>query len=458
MAEVESIRKQVEELSKKNPSPHNDNRKPIETNIALYKKTADQLAVFFAPRMKELAEKFVLGLVETNPRKEDGKVIPLTVEQFRKDYEEMWNKGQSYVDKQYNYNIFREERFKNWNAQIRKFLPLAQKLTQEPLNADNLPEMLFSYIGIPRIMGEQPEQMVKYMKNYQNALVNLMTTVKFNTMGVRVDWFGFTPDPDVVKIAALFNSPRDHYPQIARVWDIFGDVLKRMTSCTKMISYTAKNGQKVSAPYSRELVNRLNDSRMPFTTFDDNIDTFQGLVLRAAMSKPTGGENSGNDQLRNAIAGNDEGIFKVYRMRITVGASVNGVRTFVKALENAYRDHHVYVIRSIALYAERDGAASIFQNREDEANPSDIGSQHQHQPQPQPQPTFGRGRGRGRIAQAPPAPQPKIDSAELERQRKLEEEAYKKLKFYERPGYGDVLIGDDRTCKAVIDFDCFQLK
>lgn len=35
---------------------------------------------------------------------------------------------------------------------------------------------------------------------------------------------------------------------------------------------------------------------------------------------------------------------------------------------------------------------------------------------------------------------------------------YEKLPYYDRPGYGDVLIGDDKTCKAVIDFDCFQLK
>jgi hypothetical protein len=42
--------------------------------------------------------------------------------------------------------------------------------------------------------------------------------------------------------------------------------------------------------------------------------------------------------------------------------------------------------------------------------------------------------------------------------RRQEEEAIKNLPYYDRPGYGDVLIGDNRNCRAVIDFDVFQLK
>ena len=40
----------------------------------------------------------------------------------------------------------------------------------------------------------------------------------------------------------------------------------------------------------------------------------------------------------------------------------------------------------------------------------------------------------------------------------MQEEAAKKLKFYERRGYGDILIGNDKNCRAVIDFDCYEVK
>ena len=257
MAEIEKIKKQVDELSRKNPSPHVVNRKPIEANTLLYTQVADKLAFYFTSPMKNLAEEFIKGLVPVNPEKDDsGKALPLTVEKFRKDYEEMWNKGQSYVDKQYNYNNFKEQAFKNWTAQVRKYLPLAQQLTTEPLTVDSLPEVLFSYVGIPRVMGEQPDNMVKYMKNYQTALVRVMTSIKFNIVNSRIDWFGFDPDPTAAGIAAKFNSPRDHYPQIARVWDIYGDVIKRMADCRKMITYKDKSGKKVDVAHTKEVIDR----------------------------------------------------------------------------------------------------------------------------------------------------------------------------------------------------------
>ncbi len=453
MAEIEKIKKQVEELSRKNPSPHNVNRKPIEANTLLYTQVADKLAFYFTSPMKNLAEEFIKGLVPVNPEKDDsGKALPLTVEKFRKDYEEMWNKGQSYVDKQYNYNNFKEQAFKNWTAQVRKYLPLAQQLTTEPLTVDSLPEVLFSYVGIPRVMGEQPDNMVKYMKNYQTALVRVMTSIKFNIVNSRIDWFGFDPDPTAAGIAAKFNSPRDHYPQIARVWDIYGDVIKRMADCRKMITYKDKSGKKVDVAHTKEVIDRLELEKIPFSTYNDRIESFYGLELRAAM-----GSSSQNnpDALRNALSGNEEGPFRIYRMRISVGGSMAGIRTFIKALDAAYREKHVYVVKSIALYAERDGAFEIFRSREEQMNPDAAKKNQSAQSGFQGR---GRGRGRGRVAESDSSAQSKIDPAQLEEMKRRNEEALKKLKFFERPGYGDILIGDDKTSKAVIDFDCYELK
>ena len=455
MAEIESIKKQVEQLSRKNPSPHDINRKPIEENTALYNKVADKLAVYFTPSMKALAEEFVKNLEPVKPEKdEDGKIIPMTLDKFRKDYEDMWNKGQSYVDKQYNYNNFKELTFKNWTPLVRKFLPRAQKLTTEPLTEDSLPEVLFSYIGIPRVMGEQPDNMVKFMKNYQNALVKLMTSIKFNTVDSRIDWFGFDPDPTSPVIAGRFNSPRDQYPQIAKVWEIYGDVVKRMADCKMIVSYKDSTGKKINVPHTKEVIDRLELDKIPYTTYDDKVDSFYGLELRAAMGPNA---RSNVETLRNAVAGNDEGPFKVYRLRISIGGSMAGIRTFIKALDAAYLEKHVYVVKSIALYAERDGAFEIFRSREEQLNPDAAkkasGEQNVSQGR-------GRGRGRGRSAAAPEQTerQSALDPAVVEEMKRRNEEALKKLKFFERPGYGDILIGDDKTSKAVIDFDCYELK
>jgi hypothetical protein len=129
--------------------------------------------------MLAVADKCVKSLQESKPQKdEDGKIIPLTIEPFRNAYDEMWRNGKGYVDKMYRYKVFCEDRFKNWNSVVRTLLPEAQKFPTEPLTAETLPEVLMSYIGIPRVMGEQPDNMVKYMKNYQSALVKKLTSTK----------------------------------------------------------------------------------------------------------------------------------------------------------------------------------------------------------------------------------------------------------------------------------------
>ena len=455
MAEVATIKKKVDDLSRKNPSPHNDNRAPIETNTANFTAAADKLAVYFTPRMKAVAEEFVKGLIETpvnNPEKdENGKVIPLTVEKFRRDYEAMWNKGKNNVDKNYNYNNFKELHFANWKSQVRICLPKAQALTTEPLSEDTLPEMLFSYIGIPRVMGEQPDQIIGFMKNYQTALVRMMTSVRFNTELKRVDWFGFDPEDisSPAKFSMKFNSPRDHYPQIARIWEIYGDVIKRMTGCSMMVSFKDRNGKNCVLPFNKDVTSKLDEEKIPYTTFDDKIDSFHGLELRGAM----GPAASNPEAVRSAIAGNEEGSFRIYRMRLSVGGTMAGIRTLVKALEEGYLEHHIYVIRSIALKAERDGAHEVLAARGMVASPANEKKQTQTN-------TTSRRRGRGRaaVSDSSQEQQQTVDPAVLEEQKRREEEALNKLKFYDRPGYGLVLIGDDNTCKAVIDFDCYQLK
>lgn len=456
IAEVQAKKEEVRKLSNENPSPTAANKEPLEKNTALYNAAADRIAVYFRHPLQKLAEEFISKLKETNPPKEDGKVLPLTVERFKREFEEMWSKGQSYVNKKFDYQGFREQRFSNWNQVVKEILPKAKLQTVEPINEDNLAEVLFSHIGIPRVLEENPDNMVKFIRDYENTLVNLMTGVKFDTTVS----FGFGKEVTAANIFAVFNNPREHYPNVIRVWNIYGNVIKRMVECTKKIVYV-ENGKNVIQPWSSELASKLSGSKTPYSEIDDKIDFFGGICLRSAMDP----KNTNADALRNAVSGEDDGPFKVYRMRIKVSGTLTGIRTFVRSLDAAYKVNQIYVIRSVALYAEQDGAFEIFRRHAEQSgiktNLTGVVKEAEAQKTQQTVQGRGRGRGRGRgaILANPAQEEPgKVDAAKMEDIRRQEEEAIKNLPYYDRPGYGDVLIGDNRNCRAVIDFDVFQLK
>ena len=460
IAEVQKRKEEVHRLSSENPSPTEANKEPLKNNTVLYNNAADKLAVYFRHPMQPLAEEFILKLKETNPPKEDGKVIPLTVERFKREFEEMWSRGQSYVNKKFDYQGFREQRYSNWNQVVREILPKAKKLTLEPLNESNLPQVLFAYIGIPHVLEEQPDNMVKFIKDYQNVLVNQMTGMKFDLAAVNM---GFGNDITATNIFATFNNPREHYPHVIRVWNIFGDVIKRLTECHKKVVY-AENGKNVIAPWSTELISSLDTRKVAYTAIDDKIDLFGGLCLRAAMDPQ---KNTNPETLRNAVSGDEDGPFKVYRLRINITGTLAGVRTFVRSLDSAYKQNQVYVIRSIALYAERDGAYEIFCRQAEQSgiktNLTAVKTENAAPRENAPQ-GRGRGRGRGRAAVDNMQDNPvsennsRDDAAKLEELRRQEEEAIRNMPYYDRPGYGEVVIGESKNCRAVIDFDVFQLK
>ena len=461
IAEVQKRKEEVRKLSNENPSPTQANKDPLKANTLLYNAAADKLAFYFRHPMQDLAEEFVRKLKETNPPKEDGKAVPLTVERFKREFEEMWNKGQSYVNKRFDYQGFREQRYTNWNQVVRELLPRARSLTLEPLTEENLPEVLFSYIGIPRVLDEQPDNMVKFIKDYQDVLAKLMTGVKFDNALLSM---GFGNDITASGIFTTFNNPREHFPHVIRVWNIYGNVIKRMVECHKKVVY-AKDGQNLIKPWSTELVGTLNARKIPFTVIDDKIDSFGGLSLRAAMDPQ---KSSNPETLRNAISGDEDGPFKVYRMRINVSGTLEGIRTFVRSLDAAYKDKQIYVIRTVALYAEQDGAFEIFLRHAEETGiKTSLSGVQKTEAVVKERAVQSRGRGRGR-GRAPVDTlqenessindNASKDAAKLEEMRRREEEAIRNLPYYDRPGYGDVLIGDNKNCRAVIDFDVFQLK
>ena len=458
ISQIEKLRQEIIALGKRKPAPVDENREPIMNNTKLYANVDEQLLVYFKPHMHKVAKIFVGKLQESNPQKDsDGRIVPLTPEKFVNDYNEMWNRSQHFANRNFNYREFREHRFKNWSQAIREVMPEAQKYTSEPLDPDSTAEVLLAALGIPRTLMEQPENMVKYMNNYQAALIKLMTNVKFNAVTDRIDWFGFAPDPKPANLMTQFPNPREQYPMITTVWDIYGDVVTRMVKCSKIIKKS--NGTEI--PWTKEIEGELKEKGEKFTTYDDSVETFFGLGLRGIPDRSVSNSNTpAAEAMNQAMGGDDSGRFKIYRLRLQIGGSIAGVRTMIKALDEAYKDHRFYIVRSVALFAERDDAEEIFRLQAEE-----LGGGEKKTDNNTPEQNVGRGRGRGRgrgavpAAEKPVAPVPaKTSLAQQKAEEARAKEANSKLKYYERIGYGNVLIGDSEVCRAVIDFDYVVLK
>lgn len=440
IAEIEQFRQQIIELGKKKPAPVDENKPLIKQDIRLYGKLADELEGYFKSGNRAVAERFV-SILNDGLGKKDEKLTP---EKFVQDFREIWDKAPTEAERNLQFTTFKN-RFPNWNSAVAAVMPEFQKLTTEPLDEDATVELVFSALGVPRTMRENPENMLKFIKKYQAELVKMMSNIAFDTSKTRVDWFGFETEPTTASsITQKYKNPQSHYPALAKVWDIYGDVVKRLVSCRK----TIKDEKGNVMPWSREAENRLNREKVKFTIQGDKIDTFAGIFLRAAIAPDANAENAAN-----AILGDEKGSLQVYRLRLQVSASLTGIRLLVKALEDAYKEHRIYIIRSVALFAVRDGADEIFRKIAGEYNTStEENAGDKNEPAVQESRGRGRGRGRGGRGAEPQVPQPQQPKKQAA-VKPAQEESNKKYEYYERIGYGDVLIGDDKTCTAIIDFD-----
>ena len=381
IAEIEQFRQQIIDLGKKKPAPVDENKPLIKKDIKLYGKLADEIESYFKPGNRAVAERFVSILNEGIAKKEEK----LTSEKFVQEFREIWSKDLPAAERDMQFSNFKD-RFPNWNSAVAAVMPEFQKLTTEPLDEDATVELIFSALGVPQTMREDPDNMLKFIKKYQAELVKMMSNIAFDNSKTRVDWFGFEADPTAASITQKYKNPQSHYPALAKVWDIYGDVVKRIVSCKK----TIKDEKGNVIPWSREAENRLTRGKVKFTIEGDKIETFAGIFLRAAMAPDTNAETAAN-----AVLGDERGSLQVYRLRLQVSGSLTGIRQLVKAFDEAYKERRIYVIRSIALFAVRDGADEIFRkiageyNTTTEQNTGD-------KTEPAVQKSRGRGRGRGR--------------------------------------------------------------
>ncbi|MBE6363597.1 MAG: hypothetical protein E7054_08080 [Lentisphaerae bacterium] len=129
------------------------------------------------------------------------------------------------------------------------------------------------------------------------------------------------------------------------------------------------------------------------------------------------------------------GDFNVHHYTIEVSGTLQKIRALCESLDQSYKVKRFYIVRAVTLYAEENKAAVLMgQNTIVHSNKNERQQEE--------------GRGRRRRRQIEEDTNTEVEENAARKMQELEE----KLPFYQRKGYGDVLIGQS-DCRAFIDID-----
>ncbi len=146
---------------------------------------------------------------------------------------------------------------------------------------------------------------------------------------------------------------------------------------------------------------------------------------------------------KRGLGGYADGDYTYYRFNVTVRGSEKSIRKFIKNLYNAYVDRRVYIVQEMTLDRDVDMAEDILKTtgalkytarRLDTTEPGEPGM-------------MGDNVSGVKTAEAIAEEKRKKDL------QKQQEEAERKLPYYKRKNYAQVVIGADLTCEAVISID-----
>ena len=175
--------------------------------------------------------------------------------------------------------------------------------------------------------------------------------------------------------------------------------------------------------------------------------------------------------IRN-LASERVGDYVIYHYTFGVSGDLNKIRAFVKALHEATREKRMYIVRSIFLYADSDGAQNVFLERAAEAERLRLelegvntGSEAASMMPPEMaapgmMPGMRNPMMPGRNPMMPPDMMPPDDPSQQQQPVKTLaqiREEIQKLPYDKRPGYGRKLFGGSPNCEAVFDVEYVAL-
>ena len=430
ITKVEDLRGQIEKIIRQRPAPVDGNKPLLRQDIDLYSKVASELRLHFGHPMQPALDKFFAVLkVNKNAFGED---TPEKIDQkrFLDEFHKAWDPidQHDYPRQKYFLNSEFQPKFANWSQAQAEFIKEAQPYTLEPLTSDNADEVLLSALGIPRRLAGENDRLVRVMNEVREQLIKelgdkVQLAIGASDMGFGEAGSGSRQDPAVGS-----GFAPDDFPVVLEHLGIVSDMLRR-----------------------------LKDSGIK-TVYD----------VRIRRGEAAGGENNEQQDRPSGYQNSVEtaGAYRVFHYQLEVSGSLESIRKMVKILDNAYGDRRVYIVKSIFLYAEENGAAGLFAMAGEENNAESGVKSATAEPQPQQPLRRGRGRSRSR-RNAPDMMENEVREAqsdvEMERKRKQEEalrryqEQQARLPYDKRDGYGDVLIGGGDTFRALVDVEYVAL-
>ncbi len=397
--QVNKLREDIGVLVSKKPAPVDENKPRIRQDIETYSKAADAIERAFNDPLLPALEEFIKVVRYRDPEKKANR--PISLAEFKTLFFEEWNKvdAANVAQQGITFKVF-QQRFPNWRDAMLEFKKLAEKATTEPITDQSVDEVFLTALGVPRTMQGKPELLSRFMTDYRYKLLDMLSAGKITVGNVEAGNFSFTQQD-------VFQP--EEYPQVARNWDIIGDIVSKMVEAKRTVAGEA-----------------VGDYQVYNFTFEveGSLESIRKLVSLLDQSY---------------LKGN-----RVYVVRAV----------FLYAVE----DQAKLLFMPASAVPGMEG-----QNGEDGFMPPGMqppgmpGMPDMRQPgmpgmqQPQFQ---GRGRGRrGNIQRPMESDRPMTEEeqrAQLEEARKKWLEAEKKKPFYERIGYGNTLVGANSDCQAQI--------
>lgn len=433
ITKVEDFRKQIEKIIRQRPAPVEGNKPLLQQDIELYSKVAAELRLHFGHPMQPALDKFFSVLrVRKGAFGED---TPDQIDQarFMEEFHKSWDSidPHNYPRQRFFLNSEFQPKFANWHQAQAEFIKAAQPYTLELLSADNADEVLLSSLGIPRRLAGENDRLMRVINEVREQLIKELGDKVQLAVGASGLGFGIVgPGENRQENAAAASQgfAPDDFPIILEHLGIISDMLRR------------SNGSGIKTIFDVRI--RLGES--------------------GNNKEGEGGGQERSKGYQNSVE--TVGAYRIFHYQLEVSGTMESIRNLVKQLDNAYGDRRVYLVKSIFLYAEENGAAGLFSGAGEETPESGVkasGAQAVQQPVPSPS-RRSRRRSR-RNVEAMDEVQESQSNTELERKRKQEEalrryqEQQARLPYDKRDGYGDVLIGGGETFRALIDVEYVAL-
>ena len=443
-AEAEELRNQIGQLVKQTPAPVEGNVAPMRNAIDFYKeKTAEILPRFGQIREPALnvfiktlgvdKQKFLETFRAAWENDEDRKAPG-----GRRRFYERFSQGLS-VDNNWaaDLKLTPAACLNRWQDAVAAFREEYQKLTVEVIDESNQTDVLLAVLGVPRNYDGDPEAcMQRFIVPLAQRLQEIcakppLTAAEEKDQAERkkkAEANGEEDDIVLNKVELLNDSGS------------FGFNLKVNPRAENIVDIV-KNGEVIG-----DLVRRIATAK---------VGSINSFIIR-----------------QNNYAGEKIGRYVIYHYTFSVTGNIAKVRNLVQMLNNAAAENRMYIVRSVFLYADVDGAGRLMQDRQDELarlreelDAAGAASEANNNTPGMPRETGRRRRGAAMpmdmgmpgmpgmpgMMEGPDGKRVQVKTAEQIRKEEMAKP------YDKREGYGKLLFGGSPVCEAVFDVEYVYL-